>query len=228
MKTPNAKPPIRILITDDQALFATSLKLVLEMDTSQDFLVVGIARNGQECLDFLRTSQPDLVLMDVRMPVMDGVEATAVIHRDYPDIKIMMLTTFDDDHYVKHALASGATGYILKSIEADELAACIHAVLKGNLLVSPSVGFKFIGQTSLVPTDGNYHQKLNYLQTRFPELKRREAEVLYLVLQGKNNTQISQAMYIAEQTVRNYTSSIYDKIGVDDRFQAIQLLGSTN
>jgi DNA-binding NarL/FixJ family response regulator len=228
MGTNDGKKTIKVIIADDQVLFASSLKLVLESDASGDFQVIGVARDGNECVDLLRTTVPDIILMDVRMPTMDGVEAAGVIHARHPGIKIMMLTTFDDDAYVKHALSSGATGYVLKNIEADELFACIRAVVKGTLLVSPSVGYKFFGQVDaghVEETHSDYHTKLNYLQTRFPELKRREAEVLYLILQGRNNTQIAQTMYIAEQTVRNYTSSIYDKIGVDDRFQAMQLLG---
>ncbi len=228
MRTSDGRKRIKVIIADDQVLFASSLKLVLESDATGDFEVIGVARDGRECVDLLRTVTPDIILMDLRMPLMDGVEATRVIHASHPNVRIMMLTTFDDDADVKHALGSGATGYVLKNIEADELLTCIRAVVKGTLLVSPSVGYRIFGQVDAERRDeapGDYHKKLNYLQTRFPDLKRREAEVLYLILQGKNNAQISEAMFIAEQTVRNYTSSIYDKIGVRDRFEAMQLLG---
>ena len=217
-----------MIIADDQVLFASSLKLVLESDPTGDFEVIGVARDGKECVELLRTAVPDVILMDLRMPNMDGIEATRAVHAAHPEVRIMMLTTFDEDADVRHALGSGATGYVLKNIEADELFACIRAVVKGTLLVSPSVGYRIFAQVDAEHREapaGDFHKKLNYLQTRFPDLKRREAEVLYLILQGKNNTQIAEAMFIAEQTVRNYVSSIYGKIGVQDRFQAMQLMG---
>lgn len=224
------KERIKTLIVDDQALFATSLKLVLENSRSGDFEVVGIASNGIECLDKVDALHPDIVLLDVYMPEMDGVEAAAVIHRNHPEIKVVMLTTFDDDTYVKKALKSGASGYVLKNIDAEELAACLTTVQKGMVLLSPSVGSRLAEGGELrngtqqearrsVPT-------IEVLQARFPELKPREAEILQLVLLGNSNYQIARNLFIAEQTVRNYTSSIYTKIGVDDRFQAIQLFGT--
>lgn len=222
--------PIRILIVDDQVLFAASLKVVLAGFGQRVFDVVGTAKNGRECLDFLETQQPDLILMDVRMPEMDGVEAAARVHRLYPDIHIMMLTTFDDDAYVAQALSAGATGYVLKNVEPDELAACVLAVAKGTLLVSSSVGYRFFHQELPPPVSGEdpeRRKRILYLQSRFPDLKKREAEVLHLVLQGMDNHEIANVLGIASQTVKNYTSMIYTKIGVEDRLHAIRLLRPT-
>jgi DNA-binding NarL/FixJ family response regulator len=223
---------IKLLIVDDQPLFATSLKIVFENCDPDEFEILGIASNGRECLDMLDTLQPDIILMDIYMPVMDGVEAAAVIHRDYPDIKIMMLTTFDDDDYVKNALRSGACGYVLKTIDAEELITCIKALHKGMVLISSAVSSRIFGaqastQTQEKPLDAEL-PAIGQLQERFPELKARELEILRLLLQGHNNHQIASTLFIAEQTVRNYTSAIYTKIGVEDRLQAIQLLRFTH
>jgi len=221
---------IKIMIVDDQKLFASSLKIVLDNYATRGLSVVAIAHDGRECLDLLKSTSPHIILMDVRMPVLDGVETTKIVHQKYPRIKIMMLTTFDDDTYVHHALTNGATGYVLKNIEPEELLSCIEAVCRGTLLVSASVGYRFFS-SHLTELDDNLERarrskKIDYLRSRFQDLKRREAEVLCLILQGMDNHEISQRMFIAEQTVKNYTSMIYSKIGVDDRLHAIRLLGS--
>jgi len=217
---------IRIVIADDQTLFASSLKIVLDGFGEGTFRVVGVAQDGKECLEICETARPDMVLMDVRMPVMDGVEAARILHERHPGIRIMMLTTFDDDAYVTQALGSGATGYVLKNVQPEELAGCIRSVFQGNLLVSRSVGYRFFShplpELRQKAAETDYARKRNTLQARFPNLKKREAEVLLLVLQGMDNHQISQTLFIAEQTVKNYTSLIYSKIGVEDRLQAIR------
>ena len=221
--------PIRVMIVDDQELFATSLQMVINGGSTGRLQVSGIAHDGAECLKLLETMATDVILMDVRMPGMDGVEATSRVHELYPHIHIMMLTTFDDDDYVKHAMQAGANGYVMKNIDADELIAYIFAISKGTHLMSPSIGNKYFGQSSKTPgAAGDKQQpaeKIDYLQTRFPDLKRREAEVLFHILQGLSNNQIAELLFISKNTVNNYTSTIYAKIGVDDRLHAIQLLG---
>lgn len=229
MPTPDQKRPIRVLIVDDQTLFATSLRLVLENTCPGDFKIVGIASNGLECLDLLSKVETDVVLMDVYMPEMDGVEAAERVHREHPQVKVMMLTTFDDDVYVKKALRSGASGYVLKTIDAEELIPCVKAVAQGLLLMSPAIRSALLSASGkAVPeaVDPGTTKLTLALRERFPELRQREAEILLLVLRGGNNHQIAEELRIAEQTVRNYTSAIYSKIGVDDRLQAIQLFGS--
>ena len=121
------------------------LRVVLDDSRHKGLSVVGVASNGRECVDLLEAAKPDIILMDVRMPVLDGVETTKIIHKKYPGIRIMMLTTFDDDALVHDALVSGATGYVLKNIEPEELIACIRAIAKGNLFVSSSVGYRLLG-----------------------------------------------------------------------------------
>lgn len=254
------KNRIKILIVDDQALFATSLRLVLENCSGEEFEVVGIASNGVECVEKVEALEPDVVLMDVYMPQMDGVEATAALLRIRPATKVMMLTTFADDTYVKKALRSGASGYVLKSIDAEELVTCVKAVYNDLVLISSSVGSWILGEAKIEeerglrqapaaperdrrmqspepsqePSSqprsgfepGERANKIAAIMLRFPELKPREAEILLLLLNGFNNHQIASELLIAEQTVRNYTSAIYTKIGVDDRLQAIQLFAA--
>lgn len=219
---------IRIMIVDDQRLFASSLKVVLESARHEGLSVVGVIHDGKECLAHVESVKPDIILMDVRMPGLDGVETTKIVHQKYPNIRILMLSTFDDDTYVHHALRNGATGYVLKNVEPAELIACIKAVFRGTFLVSSSVGFRVFNNTEAGTESltGNmaYINKIEYLKSRFQRLKRREAEVLYLLLQGLDNHEISQKLYIAEQTVKNYTSAIYKIIGVEDRLHALRLL----
>ncbi len=233
MKKPRVDSPIKILIVDDQSLFATGLRLVLEHDENAWFDIIGVANNGVECLHMLESLAVDVILMDVYMPEMDGVETTRRVHQHYPAIHILMLTTFEDDTHVHNALQSGASGYVLKTIEANELVTCIKAVHQGLMIVSPSVGYRTFAMTAtsrpeplappLLPTSTS---RPEYLQTRFPDLKPREAEILALILKGYNNHEIGEELFIAEQTVRNYVSTIYAKIGVDDRLHAINLLNN--
>ncbi|MEI6875783.1 MAG: response regulator transcription factor [Spirochaetota bacterium] len=229
MKTGGPGDRIKILIVDDQTLFATSLRLVLENSGKDEFEIVGIASNGRHCVEMVESLRPDLVLLDVYMPEMDGVEAAAIVHAKHPETKIMMLTTFDDDAYVKNALRSGASGYVLKTIDADELVTCIRAVHKGMVLISSAVGSRIFADPDPGRAEGiddSHALRIETIHARFPELKPREAEILRLLLTGCNNHQIADELLIAEQTVRNYTSAIYTKIGVNDRLQAIQLFGS--
>jgi len=219
---------LRIMIVDDQQLFASSLKIVLGSYCGDLISSIEVAHDGTECLELLAKSLPDVILMDIRMPKLDGVETTRIVHAEHPQIRIMMLTTFDDDAYVAKALNSGATGYILKNIEPDELISFIGSVAAGNIQVSSSIGFRLF-EDSIVNCEDKKElvknlKAIELIRDRFPSLKRREAEVLCLILKGMENYQISQKLFIAEQTVKNYTSMIYKIIGVDNRLHAIRLL----
>ena len=134
---------IRVLLADDQVLFVESLRTVLET-RAEDFEVVGVAFNGREALQLVMEKHPDIILMDVRMPEMDGVEATKIIHETYPDIHVLMLTTFDDDEYVVEALNHGAAGYMLKDIPPADLIVSLRAVCKGSIIISPQVANKLL------------------------------------------------------------------------------------
>jgi DNA-binding NarL/FixJ family response regulator len=215
---------IRVLLVDDQALFVESLRTVIE-HMAEDIEIVGIARNGTEAVDFMAPrgeagagSPADLVVMDVRMPGMDGVEATRRIKAARPSARIMMLTTFEDDEYVKEALELGAAGYILKDIAPEELVASIRVVAGGAFLVAPSVARNLIRRAYLKP---------EFSPTPEPEwlqlLSRREREILGHLVAGLSNKEISSELCIAEQTVRNHISVIYDKMGAGDRAQAVRM-----
>jgi DNA-binding NarL/FixJ family response regulator len=222
---------IKVLIVDDQELFAAGLRIILEESGRDSIRVSGIATNGKEAIQMVDSHQPDVILMDVRMPVMDGVEATKIIHQRYPEKKILVLTTFDDDQYVFDALSNGALGYILKNIRPDELITSIKAVNDGNFFVSQTVGYKLVQQATegMKHSEGRlmeYHGELNFLHSCFEDLSNRETEILQLLLQDLDNREIAERLFIAEQTVRNYISSIYAKIGVSDRIHAKKLAKS--
>jgi len=208
---------IRVLLVDDQALFVESLRTVIER-SAEDIEVIGIARNGAEAVEAALNVPCDLVVMDVRMPVMDGVEATKRICAARPAARIMMLTTFEDDEYVKEALEHGAAGYILKDIAPAELIAAIRVVAGGAFLSAPSVAKSLIRRAYLKP---------EFSPTPEPEwlrqLSRREREILGHLVEGRTNKEIAAELCIAEQTVRNHISVVYDKMGVADRSQAVRL-----
>ena len=220
---------IKTLIADDQELFASGLDIILKGRGKDEIDVVGIAYNGKEAVRMAETTKPDVILMDVRMPEMDGVQATRLIHQRYPNIKILILTTFDDDQYVFDALGNGALGYILKNIKPDELVTSIKAVHAGNFFVSPSIGYKLIhhaheGMHQTDRADIEYHGEVNFLQSHFESLSRREAEILHLVLIDFDNKEIAEKLFIAEQTVKNHISAIYAKLDVPDRVHLKKLV----
>ncbi len=213
---------IRIIIVDDQVLFAESLKTVLE--TRGDSLeVVSIASNGKEAVKMAEIHNPDIILMDIRMPEMNGVEATKIIRKKFPDIKVLMLTTFDDDEYIHDALSFGATGFLLKNTPPEELISSIYAARNGLVLISPSVAKHL--------THGMGHsiknQKKNKNLENRPDwllnLSKRERQVLKLLSEGLDNRDIAEELFIAEQTVKNHVSLIYSKLGTHDRMEVIKL-----
>jgi DNA-binding NarL/FixJ family response regulator len=208
---------LRVLLADDQELFVESLRTVIER-SAEDIEVVGVARNGAEAVEAMKGPGADLVVMDVRMPVMDGVEAARLILERDPSARIMMLTTFEDDEYVKEALEHGAVGYLLKDIPPAELLASIRAVASGAFLMAPSVA-KNLLKRAYLKAEGEDAP----LPEWYEELSRREREILDLLAGGCSNKEIASALFIAEQTVRNHISAIYDKMGAEDRSQAIRM-----
>ncbi len=208
----------RILIVDDQVLFAESLKAVLEA-AGEDYKVCGLAENGREAVDAVDELKPDLVLMDVRMPVLDGVAATRMLKAKHPSLRILMLTTFEDDEYVREALRYGVSGYLLKSIPTAELLASLRAVLSGAMPLDPRIVKALVGQGVSAEAEAP--------PTWFDDLTRKERQVLGLMVGGFHNDEIAERVCMAPQTVRNYISRIYDKLGAADRVAAVKMARAT-
>jgi DNA-binding NarL/FixJ family response regulator len=205
--------PIRILLVDDQALFRESLNAFLSLQP--EFLVVGEAADGEQALRLAAALKPEVILMDVHMPVMDGVEATRRLHAAQPGCRVIMLTTFDDDEYVFGALRYGAVGYLLKDTSADKLFEAVRAAARGESFLQPSVTAKVVEEFA----------RLAKLAPERPQalpeaLSPRELEILRLVATGASNREIAAHLYIAEGTVKNHVTEILGKLGVTDRTQA--------
>lgn len=205
---------IRVLIVDDQALIREGLSLMLGL--YDEIEIVGQANNGQEAVDFLENKEVDLVLMDIRMPVMDGVEATKIIKEKYPQVKIIILTTFNEDEYIFNGLKSGADGYILKDISSRKLVDTIKSVYKGDLLLHGHVA-KTLASAVIDKRDTEKENILNRLTAR-------ELEIANLVAKGKSNREISEILYITEGTVKNHVTKILDKLELRDRTQLALLI----
>jgi DNA-binding NarL/FixJ family response regulator len=215
-----ASPKIRLLIVDDQRLFADALRTVIE-SRAKDFDVVDVAENGQDAIEKTQLHRPDVVVMDVRMPVMDGVQATRIIHERFPATKILILTTFEDDQYVKFSLQGGAIGYLLKSRSADQLISSIRALSVGTVQIDPAVAKKVMMQ----PGDGGGGNiSSDELTDRLRMLSPRELDVLRLLIEAKDVRHIAASLQIAEQTVRNHTSNIYFKLGIHKHIEVVRLI----
>ena len=206
---------LRIVIVDDQRLFAEGLKSIL---TSRDpgLEVIGIAANGIEALELVVRLKPDVVLMDVQMPEMDGVEATRLIHEALPAQRIMMLTTYDDDEYVKAALRYGAIGYLLKDASVSDLIGALRSALDRSVILAPSVA-----QNLANPVKIRTEPKAPLWLSR---LGPKEKQILRLMVQGCNNYDISRRLNLGEQTIKNYISGIYAKTEVHDRYLLIKAM----
>lgn len=204
---------IRVLIVDDQRLMREGLRTLLELE--DDLAVVGEAESGEAGVRAFAETQPDVVLMDVRMPGVDGVEATRRIRTHWPDARVIILTTFDDDAYVFEGLRAGAQGYLLKAISGDELASAIRTVVAGGALIDPAVTRKVVAEFArLAPPARAGDAGLA------EPLTAREVEILRLVAQGLSNREIAERLFLAEGTVKNYVTTLLQKIGVRDRTQA--------
>jgi DNA-binding NarL/FixJ family response regulator len=214
---------IKIVLVDDQTLFVESLKTVLET-RADDLQVVGVANDGNRAVEVVAENSPDIVLMDVRMPVMNGVESTKLIKESYPDTRVLMLTTFDDDQYVIEALRLGAVGYLLKNMPPAELISAIRAVYEGGVLISPQVANKLVGLLTNPQSKAGEGHDDERVGSLVNQLSSREKEILQLMAEGLDNKEIAGKLYIAEQTVKNYVSVIYSKLGVRDRVQASRMV----
>jgi DNA-binding NarL/FixJ family response regulator len=201
---------MKVIICDDQAIVRDGLEMLLKLEP--DFKVVGVAEDGAAAVEMAAKEKPDLVLMDLKMPIMNGVEATRQIRTRYPDIKVLVLTTYDDDEWVFDAIQAGASGYLLKDTPRDEVVKAIRGTVTGKTYVDPSVAGKVLRQASSHQT-----QPASLITSQLTE---REIEVLRLIAKGLNNKDISDRLFLSEGTIRNHVSAILAKLGVSDRTQA--------
>ncbi|MBW4546296.1 MAG: response regulator transcription factor [Symplocastrum torsivum CPER-KK1] len=210
---------IRLLLVDDQMIIRQGLRSLLE--AKPDLEVVGEAENGQQAIAQVEALQPDVVLMDVRMPVMDGVAATRLICQQFSATKVLVLTTFDDDDYVSQAMQLGARGYLLKDTHSDDLAGAIRAVHKGYTQMGPGLMEKAIAHTPpLTPPQPTQ------LPPELTGLTAREREVLCLIATGASNREIAEALYISERTVKNHITRILSQLNLRDRTQAAMFVSA--
>ncbi|MEM7556687.1 MAG: response regulator transcription factor [Cyanobacteria bacterium P01_A01_bin.84] len=210
---------IRLLLADDQPIFRQGLASLLSLE--EDLDIIGQANHGKEAIALTQEHQPDVILMDVRMPICDGVVATREIHQRFPWIKILVLTTFDEDEYIWSSLQAGALGYLLKNTPAPQLAAAIRTIHQGHSQLGPTIAQKVFSQIhpKLQNTDNLNQDLLNDGQR--PVLKNhRELEILKLIAQGKNNREISKDLHLTEGTIKNYVTQILAQLNLRDRTQA--------
>jgi DNA-binding NarL/FixJ family response regulator len=207
---------IRVLIADDQTLMRDGLKTILELEDGLE--VVGTAADGSEACALCDTLSPDVLLMDIRMPVMNGVEATKLIKEKHPKTTILILTTFDDDEYIVEALNNGAAGYLLKDIEANALIKAIIDVYSGSFILPSHIATKLVKH--FAGAEPQRQDTIEPISNELAELSDREIDVAKMLADGFTNKQISSSLYISEGTVKNYVSTIYSKLGIADRTAA--------
>lgn len=198
---------MKILIVDDDALIREGLEILIDLE--EDMEVAGVASNGREAYDFCRDNSPDIVLMDVRMPVVDGVIGTKLIKDDFKNIKVIILTTFKDDEYIKQAIKNGAQGYILKNQSSKSIIESIRAVAAGNVVLEKDV---LLSLSEMLKDNRKKPETAN-------NLSQRDVEILALIGRGLSNKEIAKELYLGEGTVRNYITALLNKLDLRDRTQ---------
>lgn len=211
---------IRVLLVDDQKLIRQGIQTLLELEP--DLEVVGAAENGREAIAAVERLQPDVALMDVRMPEMDGVAATRVLSERFPQVGVIILTTFDDDEYVFEGLKAGARGYLLKDVSSDDIAAAVRTVAAGGALIQPSIARKVVAEfTRLAAGPVNSPVSAPPVEPLVQPLTERELDVLRALANGLSNREIADKLVITEGTVKNHVSNLLAKLDVRDRTQAV-------
>lgn len=218
------KKPIKILLADDHTLFRQGLQRIFALE--EDMVIAGEAGDGEAVVELAQSLHPDVVIMDINMPKLNGVEATRAIKRRYPEIKILILSIHDDEEYVFETIRAGANGYLLKDVEAEMLVDAIRKMVEGASFVHPRITTKLLEEFKRLS-----QQATEMPESGFPEgeaglalpftLTQRENEILKLMAEGKSNRSIGETLFISEKTVKNHVSSILCKMGVEDRTQAV-------
>jgi len=206
MDTPS---DVRVLVVDDQQLIRDGIASVL--DVQAGVTVVGAAKNGQDAIELAATLTPDIILMDIHMPVMDGIAATEILRQQLPDCQVVMLTTFDDEAYIIRSLQAGACGYLLKDIPVGDLAQAVKLAHAGVYQLAPEIAGKLVNKVESHPKKSENPEH---------ELTKREMEVLSLIATGATNREIAEQLFVSEGTVKNHVSNILSRLGLRDRIQA--------
>lgn len=213
---------MRILIADDQALIRDGLQTIIELQ--EDMKVVGIAKDGQQACELTEKLKPDLVLMDIKMPGMDGIESTRWIKKHVPETIVLILTTFAEEQYIIDGLIGGASGYLVKDLSSEKIVSSIRDAVQGQFLLPASIAAKLSARLSYL--SGTLESVIN--KDRFKEgdihFTEREKEIILLMVEGKNNQEIAGILFMSVGTVKNYISNIYQKIGTSDRTKAVVIL----
>ena len=204
---------IKLLLADDQDILTEGLKLILGAE--EDIEIVGTANNGKKAYDLCRLRKPDVVLMDIQMPEVNGVEATAMIKNDFPNIKIIVLTTFNDDEYIYDALKNGASGYLLKDASTSEILKAVRTVYNGGALIQSEVAVKVIDKFSQLAKE----TVDKHIDKRVELLTEREIEICRLIAEGKNNQEIAEQLFLSQGTVKNHITRVLIKLDLRDRTQ---------
>lgn len=214
---------IKIVIIDDHQLFREGVKRILAMENN--FEVVAEGDDGSVAIQLVETHNPDVILMDINMPKVNGVEATRQLVEAYPDVKVLILSIHDDETYVTHVLKTGASGYLLKEMDADSLIQAVRVVAEGGAYIHPKVTHNLINEYRRLAADPSSDAEIGFREVEYRRplhiLTRRECEVLQLMTDGKSNRSIGEALFISEKTVKNHVSNILQKMNVNDRTQAV-------
>lgn len=213
---------IRIIIADDQAMFRDGLQTILELQ--DDMEVVGVAEDGQQACELTKKLKPDLILMDIKMPGMNGIESTKWIKENVPETNVLILTTFAEEKYIIDGLVGGATGYLVKDLSAEKIVSSIRDAVHGQFMLPAKIAAKLSARLaylsgtldSIINTERFIDGVINFTE--------REKEIILLMVEGKNNHEIASILFMSVGTVKNYISIIYQKIGTNDRAKAILLL----
>lgn len=217
----NMSKPINIALIDDHKLFREGVKRILEYEP--EFNIVAEGDDGSSGVDIVKEYKPDVVLMDINMPNMNGVQATANLVRNYPRTKVIILSIHDDESYVTHALKTGAQGYLLKEMDADSLIEAIKVVYEGGSYLHPKITHNLVREYRRLTKENVSNIVNGAVEYRKPLhlLTKRECEVLQLMSEGRSNRAVAESLYISEKTVKNHVSNILQKMGANDRTQAV-------
>ncbi len=214
---------VKVLLVDDQPLLLQGFSMILSVE--DDIEVVGQVADGEAAVGAVEALRPDVVLMDVQMPVLDGIEATRRIVAEHPDVRVVVLTTFDRDDYLFDALAAGASGFLLKNADPDELVAAVRDVAHGHALLAPEVTRRVIARSVApavpAPAAAEGERGADAIPEPLPDLTQREREMLRMVARGMSNGEIAAEAFVSEATVKTHVSNILAKLGVRDRVQAV-------